>query len=319
MSVFSMTDYISWGIAIIGIILAVYFYRRSRRFKSIEIKPITETSVIKVSEQISDLKILHKNREIEQLYISEFQVRNSGRIDLTERDFIEPFHCSVGAEIVDSKIVKREPEECDFKIDKCEDNKVFFNSRLFKAGELANIKLTLLAKPNLDFSRNRIADVKSIKFAVPRKINRHLLGFLALIIGLVMSMFVSDVYDFISPAKRINISVQDSRNPINSEYHVSIIMANIGRLPLFVEDGLMIHTRELPARWDIASNYMDYRDDFLISDSSTLILSKFILLRDEVMRIDLWFTQSPSVYLRGVIENAGIYVGGGESMDFRLR
>ncbi len=152
--------------SVAGVLLAIYFYKESRVFKAVEVVPLANVSVIEIKEPVPDLRILHKNREIDELYVLTFQIGNTGTQDIRAEDLIVPFHCTTDAPTVDGKIVFRSPE-CDLEIDRYENGKVFFKTSLFKAGEKIIVKLTLLSRPTLNFAGNRIADLKGITMTQP--------------------------------------------------------------------------------------------------------------------------------------------------------
>ncbi len=110
MNISAIAAYVSVIIVILGIIFAVYFYYRPRIYKALEITPIANVSVIEIKEPVPDLRILHKNRQIDELYVLTFQIENSGNQDIKAHDIVIPFHCSTEAEIVDAKVTAKDPE-----------------------------------------------------------------------------------------------------------------------------------------------------------------------------------------------------------------
>ncbi len=169
-----LPDLVSIGVAFVGVLLSAYFFFRSRRLKRIQVSHVNYTSVLEVKEPIPKLRILHGDREVQELWILQFKVNNSGTLDIDQEDLKgTPIQCRTSAEVVDARIIERSPENLHFDIDQCSGDQVIFKTPLLKRRESATVKLTLLSKPQVDFSDTRIPNVRPIDIIRPTRLNRR--------------------------------------------------------------------------------------------------------------------------------------------------
>ena len=200
----SVANSISIAVAVVGVFLSVYFFLRSRRIRKIQVSQWAATSVLEVRESIPDLKILHRNREIEELYVLEFKITNAGTLDIDKGDLENtPISCRTGAEVVNARVTGREPESLDFDVERWEHDVVVFRPSLFKRGEAATVKLTVLSEPKLDFSETRIPNVRPVEIQRPRARAAHLLRvvFFAVTAGLATAAVISLIQFFLFSSK----------------------------------------------------------------------------------------------------------------------
>lgn len=314
MSISTIATYVSLIIGTTGILLAVYFYYRPRIYKALEVSPLANVSVIEIKEPVSDLRILHKNREIDELYVLTFQLENSGNQDIKAEDIVVPFQCSTGAEIVDAKLIGKDPEDCDLEIDRFEKDKVYFKTELFKTGEKATVKLTLLAAPKLSFEGNRIADLGRITISEPSD-RRWLSWFLAFIatLSIAIAMYT---YKSLPPKHRIiasfesqalaglkdplsSIGITFQGKSIKSLHQVFITIANTGRSVIGPKDfdgPIRVTTRgkilnlEGPAEASIS-----------VLNDDTIIIEPFLINPNEVIGITFFVDGEPQVKINGKV------------------
>ncbi|TET44301.1 hypothetical protein E3J62_10850 [candidate division TA06 bacterium] len=149
-------------VGVIGIVLALFFFAKSRKFKALTATIEASASVLEVPEPVPELTILYRGKEIEELYVLVLKIRNTGNLDITPKDFFGTFHFNTNASVVDAKIIETYPDNLGVALEVVGPEKVGFTKSLFKVGEWFKVKVTLLSAPQLDFSMNRIADLKRI-------------------------------------------------------------------------------------------------------------------------------------------------------------
>ncbi|NOQ25401.1 MAG: hypothetical protein GQ564_08560 [Bacteroidales bacterium] len=285
---------ISFFVAIISTGLSIFFYLRPRLRKKIDINSNASISIIEIKEQIDDLKITYKGKEIENLHVLRFRIENKGSKDFTNEDFIDPFHCTIMGNIVNVTKVNSHPYNCDLDINKIENNKIYFKTNLFKAGEYVDIKVILLSKPSLNFNTNRIKDLKEISVTKNESANKfkYFKG------GLVASIFLSISFlianDIINPSKQllINLSYIERQFSIigesDSDKYKSHISTNIVTISNIGSKA--IKTEDFDGNFEFKSNdsilYFDFSEEIfdnliattLTGDRRNFHFSKFELL-----------------------------------------
>lgn len=292
-------NYLSITLAIVSIALAVYFFNKSKIYKELHVIPIADLSVVEIKEPVPDLRIFHKDREIKQLYVVTFDIENSGKVDIVAEDMKTDLQCSAGAEIVDAKIISRTPDDCDLQILKFKGQKVFFKSDLFKAGEKATVKLYLLSEPQLDFSTNRIVNLRGI---VIDKTRGSYWGAGIAFVSAGVSFIITAILVFYFPPKfRTSITIESTKfsNALPSElsnflgdevvsdiHQVKIVIANTGRSeirpaqfrsPILLNTGVKI----ISANWSSSVNVTMHKNcveimPFLIRPSELFTLSALV-------------------------------------------
>jgi hypothetical protein len=92
---------------VIAIILAVYFYQKSRRFKRPAYAVTTKNLILDYSSKLRDLQILFKGKDVRNLSVSKIAIWNDGTETIRNSDIADadPLQISSDAEFLDSTIV----------------------------------------------------------------------------------------------------------------------------------------------------------------------------------------------------------------------
>lgn len=302
---------ISIAIGIIGLLAGYYYYRKSKILKTLEVIPITNTSVIEVKESVPELKIFYKNDEIDQLYVHEFKIRNSGPRDIRGDDFIPTFNCSTGAKLVKAVRTQWKPESCDFDVDYYTPDQVFFKTSLFKSGAEITAKLTLLSQPSLDFANNQIVD-GTINVAKPPKAYSYLAQIVAVFVA-VLSLAVSSYFIASSPpARAIEFSCTDPLALLEKAYYqINCVMINVGREAISAEDfeGPIILKAGAPILdFTVRGGSYPVRISTRSDDIQTLVIEPFLINPAESVAFNLILKDAASVVISARIR--GVWIGG---------
>lgn len=169
---------------VLGVALPIFFYTTSRKFKALTATIEASASVVELREPIPELAILYKGKEIEQLHVLVLKITNTGKLDIEPEDFVGPLHFNTGANVVDAKIVEKHPNNLGVALEAVGPDKVAFTKSLFKVGEWFSVRVTLLSAPELDFSTNRIVDLRPI--VVVESSDRRMLPIVFKVVSLIM-------------------------------------------------------------------------------------------------------------------------------------
>ena len=120
-----MNNPIAWTvlavIAILGIILSIYFYLKSKKKRKISFKKSTYMLVRNINEELKDLEIKYKNIVIENLSITKFAIWNDGNTKLENLDFasIMPFaiEAKKKSKVLNASILIKSEEANNFTIE----------------------------------------------------------------------------------------------------------------------------------------------------------------------------------------------------------
>lgn len=234
---------------LIPTVLTIYFYLRSQKFKELTTTIMTNTSVVEVTEPVPELKISYKGEEIEDLYVLTFQIKNTGTMDIPKEHFVSPLQVRTHAPILDAKIIDKDPKHLDIAINKKESDKITFTKSLFKTGESITVKLTLLSNPTIDFSLNRIRDLKRI---VVTEAYRRVVPKLAVAITIIAVLIGAfSLYTTLRPRRNLLVTFTSITPLINIEKareDLSIKYEGIDIKELFALKCVIMNTGNRPIR-----------------------------------------------------------------------
>jgi len=241
--------YVSVISAVIAVVLPTYFYLKSRKFKTLTATIMANTSVVEVTEPVPELKISYKGEEIGELYILTFQIKNTGTMDIPSKHFVSPLQVRTHARILDAKIIDKDPKHLDIAIDKKESDKITFTKSLFKTGESITVKLVLLSNPTIDFSLNRIRDLKSIVVTEPYRRVFPKLAVAIAIIGVLIGAY--SVYTVYKPRRNLSVTFTSVTPLIDTEKvreDLSVKHKGIDIKELFALKCVIMNTGNTPIR-----------------------------------------------------------------------
>ncbi len=164
---------VSSFLALVGIAIAIYFYKKNKRLKKLTFQVLYSTPLIEVKQKIKELKVIYEDIEINELYISVISIRNSGNVDLVfepelnpqrPNEFIDPIWIDSGTQIVEHRwMYEGDTNEVNVHSGspfggRGENDALFINTRMIKSGEEIQIKFFSLSKPVFSIDRTRIPD-----------------------------------------------------------------------------------------------------------------------------------------------------------------
>ena len=98
---------IGFVLGIFGVLFSIWSYRKSRTKKVLEILNYETLTLFEQIKDFKEIKIDYLNRPVENLYIFEIHIQNSGNIALQNDDFLKPFSITIeeqNARLLDYKI-----------------------------------------------------------------------------------------------------------------------------------------------------------------------------------------------------------------------
>ena len=213
-------------LALLSLFVACLLFYLGKEVKEITFRPIAISSVIELKEPISEIKIYYSNKLINELFVTQIEILNSGNKDIIADDFEEPLQVDFGVAIfLKPKIIERKPKSILFEISKVEGSKILFNKKMFKKNEVIVIKAFTLKKPNISFANNRIRDVeiKDIQYKEKRRVgfidlkskDKNGLWFLLVLIPLFLFFGGWDLFKRNSPPKNNVLVLIDEQKEIS--------------------------------------------------------------------------------------------------------
>lgn len=156
-------EFVSLLVAIIGVAISLIVYFLQRDLKSLDVKVLSATSLIEVSDTIKDkIQVSFENKAVYNLSVFDVRIRNSGNQPILPSDFIEPlaFVFSNDAGIVEADIIESNPSNVGMKINIAQ-NKVLFSKSLLNEGDEITIRI---------FTINNAFDSGTLPFTVDGRI-----------------------------------------------------------------------------------------------------------------------------------------------------
>ena len=330
-------------IAVVGIAVSVFLFVKSKKVKALTATVEASASVVEIREPVPELTILYKSEEIKELYVLVLEIKNTGNLDIRPEDFVGPLHFKTGARVVDAKITETHPEDFGIALEAVGPDKVVLTKCLFKAGEWLTVKTTLLSAPQLDFSANRITDLKQITLVEDpygRALSlRYSMMLLIVPIFTIIVVLLSNRWLLRNSRKKLRRELliefshldllnEDSMKELAQEYGldhleamytVNCIIKNVGREPIYPQDyteslklrssGRFVKAVQIKAYFTVAVP---------IPMPSVLDLGRRKLEVPESLHFILWIADSPNVEATVGLGPRSFYTVTGPNIPERL-
>lgn len=179
-----------WAEVIVGVIallVTIYLYRLTKNRKSLSYQVLSESPLISISDDIkSDLKVLYKDKEVENVHLLLIRFVNDGNVPVAATDFERPLSVNLEGEpdIISAEVAESIPANLDPLLEV--NNKVIkVAPTLMNAGDSFNVKV-LVGEYGGKFDVDaRILGVKSVRALAEnvRKVAVLQILFLAILFG----------------------------------------------------------------------------------------------------------------------------------------
>lgn len=157
-------NFIGVLVAVVAILTSIVLYGKQRRRKALSYEIISQTPLTSVKEEIGkDVQILYKGKLVQQVYLIEVRIINSGNTPIEEDHYTHPISLSFGeeAQILTAEVAEKRPSSLRASV-VIEGKKIVLLPTLLN--EKDSVKLRALVngfdKINVD---GRIVGVKTIE------------------------------------------------------------------------------------------------------------------------------------------------------------
>ncbi len=107
-------------VAVIGVLLSVYFYRKSRRFKRPVYVLSTQNVIQDYSARLQDLQVSFKGKSVGNVSVTKVGIWNDGTETINKSDIADadPLRITLAGttELLDATVVKTTSPACQFEI-----------------------------------------------------------------------------------------------------------------------------------------------------------------------------------------------------------
>jgi hypothetical protein len=232
----SLSFWIPTVIAALGIILSIYFYRRSRRFKRVAYLVTTRNLIQDYSAKLADLKIEFKGKSPRSISVSKIGIWSDGSETIHGSDTAQadPLRLRLNnAELLDAKIVSITLPASQFSIATDGDNTLVGFDFLDKnQGGIVQLIHTGTSSKNIELS----GSVKGASSLVRRSIDEDdktlaslTQGYAGVAVGAVFLFYIAAfLVSFLSPSTFVEIASRTVE-----AFGILSILVVLGRLTAF--------------------------------------------------------------------------------------
>ena len=204
-------------IALIGIFVAYNIFFLQSPKKTLDVYITTNTSLISVNPEIADkIEINYQENIAKNVYLLEFQVRNTGNQPITSSDFETPIIFSVSPDyiIAEGGVPSTNPSGIDVKITPADSlHEAELSPTLLNPNDSITVRFVLVSRTvtngNIDFQvKGRIVGVKQIEiveasaqnttvtieflgFSIPVEVAKNNLAWISALTAVIVSILSS--------------------------------------------------------------------------------------------------------------------------------
>ena len=150
----------------IGIGVSVLALAQQRPKKEVTIHVLANSPLFQASAEVRDkLKVYYADRQVMNLNLIQFEMRNTGQVPITPDDYIEPIriHLAPTSGIVEAGAVESSPINLGMQITSVNDNSIELTKSLINPSDFTVVKIIATDNDGTVRASARIVGVKSIK------------------------------------------------------------------------------------------------------------------------------------------------------------
>jgi hypothetical protein len=157
-------DWIAYTLALIAILLAIYFYlapRETRPIVSFLVDPVRAT-ILKATSEMTDLSVTYKGQPIKggDLIALRLYIWNDGRKTVRHEDIFDPYRCTLNgsARILESRLLRRTRDLTELSASQLSTNSVGFDFRVLEHGDGGTVQLLYVGNHDTHLQCSGAAD-----------------------------------------------------------------------------------------------------------------------------------------------------------------
>lgn len=195
---------------VVAISIPIAFYFLQRNYKELSYEIVSATPLISKSKEIEgNLKIIYKDKTVDNIYLIIIKLINSGNVPINRNDYESPivfsFNPNIG--IIQADVIKNEPDSIK-SIISIDSNKLLIEPLLLNESDSITFKVILSVFDGYIKADARIYGIKDIVFKVKGGIDwmAFFAGFFATLlgaIGTVIALFYTKVIVFVKNRNKI--------------------------------------------------------------------------------------------------------------------